>query len=144
MRFKLETSWLRQTTPMEYVQRFLFGGLVTVLATLIANRWGPVIGGMLLAFPGIFPASVSLVEKHKTERESADRKTGVAVARGEASVEATGATLGAWGLAGFGLVIWKESMIHSLPITLVCAAVAWMGVSWVVWLLRDKHAELTR
>lgn len=144
MRSKLQTTSLRETTPMEYARRFLFGGLVTVIATLIADKWGPVIGGMFLAFPGIFPAAVSLVEKHKTERESEVGKMGVAAARAEASVEASGASAGTWGLAGFGLVIWKESVTHSLPMTLACAALAWVVVSWIVWMFRDKRAALKR
>ena len=144
MRFRIQTASLRATTPMEYARRFLFGGLVTVVATLIADKWGPVIGGMFLAFPGIFPAGVSLVEKHKIEREAKEGKVGVAEARAEASVEATGASAGTWGLAGFALVVWKESTIHSLPVMLACAGLAWVVVSWVAWMLRDKHAVLTR
>jgi uncharacterized YccA/Bax inhibitor family protein len=144
MRLKLQTNSLRQTSPMEYTRRFVFGGMVTVIATLIANKWGPVIGGMFLAFPGIFPAGVSLVEEHKTERESKAGKRGVAVARAQASVQAAGASAGTWGLAGFGLVVWKESAIHPLPIMLVCAGLAWAVLSWTVWMLRDKHAVLRK
>jgi len=144
MRPKLRIDSLRQTTPMEYAIRFMFGGLVTLAATLIANKWGPVIGGIFLAFPGIFPAGVSLVEKHKTKRESVVGKIGVATARAEASVQAAGASAGTWGLAGFGLVLWKEAAIHSLPMMMMCAALAWAVLSWTLWMLRDKHAMLTR
>ena len=128
---------------MEYAQRFLFGGLVTVVATLIADRWGPIVGGMFLAFPGIFPASVSLVEKHKTQREWQKRKIGIASGRAEASVEALGVSTGTWGLAAFGLVIWKESALHSLPMVLAVAASAWVSLSWVAWMVRDRHSMLT-
>jgi hypothetical protein len=141
VRFKLQTTSLRETTAAEYARRFLFGGVVTVVATLIADRWGPVIGGLFLAFPGIFPAGVSLVEKHKIQREREVGKMGVAAARAEASVEAAGASAGAWGLAGFGLVVWKESGIRSLPVMLVCAGLAWVVVSGIVWMFRDKHAN---
>ena len=143
MRLRIQTASLRATTPMEYARRFLFGGLVTVVATLIADRWGPVVGGMFLAFPGIFPAGVSLVEKHKTDRESQHGKVGVALARGEASVEATGASAGTWGLAGFALVVWKESAIHSLAVMLACAGAAWVAVSWTAWMVRDRRWFLT-
>jgi len=144
VRFECDTTSLRQTTPMEYAQRFLFGGLVTVVATLVADRWGPVIGGLLLAFPGIFPAGVTLVEKHKIEREAAVGKTGLASARGEASVEAAGASAGTWGLVGFALVVWKESAIHSLPVMLGGASLAWILVAGIAWWIRDKHAVLAK
>ena len=55
MRLQLRFDSLKQTKPTEYVSRFVFGGLVTVLAGLVADHFGPVIGGLFLAFPGIFP-----------------------------------------------------------------------------------------
>ncbi|WP_158787422.1 hypothetical protein [Granulicella sp. L46] len=144
MRVKLQTASLHETTVMEYAQRFLFGGLVTVVATLIADKCGPVIGGLFLAFPGIFPAGLSLVEKHKIDREAAAGNTGVASGQGQASVEAAGASAGTWGLAGFALVVWKESTLHSLPVTLGWALLAWVTMSGIVWWVRDKHAALTK
>jgi hypothetical protein len=141
VRFRLQTTSLRETTAAEYARRFLFGGAVTVVATLIANRWGPVIGGLFLAFPGIFPAGVSLVEKHKIQREREVGKMGVAAARAQASVEAAGASAGAWGLAGFGLMVWKESGVRSPPVMLGCAGLAWVAVSGIAWMFRDKHAN---
>ena len=42
---------------------------MTVAAGLIAARFGPVIGGLFLAFPAIFPASATLIEKHVRERK---------------------------------------------------------------------------
>jgi len=90
MRLHLQFQSLRETTPMEYAKRFLFGGIVTLTATLIADHYGPIIGGLFLAFPGIFPGGISLVEKHKIERERDAGKQGIRSARGEAAVEATG------------------------------------------------------
>jgi hypothetical protein len=40
---------------------------MTVVAGLIAARFGPVIGGLFLAFPAIFPESATLIEKHVRE-----------------------------------------------------------------------------
>jgi len=37
---------------------------MTVIAGLIAFRFGPVVGGLFLAFPAIFPASATLIERH--------------------------------------------------------------------------------
>jgi hypothetical protein len=57
-------SALRQSHWYEYLIRFALGGAVTVVAGLIAARFGPVVGGLFLAFPAIFPASATLIEKH--------------------------------------------------------------------------------
>ena len=139
MLLRLQTKSLRETTPVEYAQRFLFGGVVTVIATLISKRFGPLVGGLFLAFPGIFPGSLSLVEKHKSEREAEDGKTGVISARGEAGVEATGASIGALGLIGFALVLWVGlSRGFGLGPVLVVAGLAWAVVSWCGWWVRER------
>jgi hypothetical protein len=64
MIIQFKPSALRQTRWYEYLIRFGLGGAMTVVAGLIAARFGPVIGGLFLAFPAIFPASATLIEKH--------------------------------------------------------------------------------
>jgi hypothetical protein len=67
---KVDLSSLRETKPHEYAMRFVFGGVCTVLAGLIAKRFGPTIGGLFLAFPAIFPAGASLIEDHEKKRKA--------------------------------------------------------------------------
>jgi Protein of unknown function (DUF3147) len=62
---QLNPSALRETHWYEYLIRFALGGAVTVVAGLIAARFGPVVGGLFLAFPAIFPASATLIEKER-------------------------------------------------------------------------------
>src|SRR5260370_39730759 len=61
---------LKETRPHEYAVRFVFGGLTTVIAGLIAKRFGPSIGGLFLAFPAILPAGASLIESHQIKRKA--------------------------------------------------------------------------
>ena len=138
MRLRFEFSSLRETKALEYVRRFVFGGLVTVAASLIAKKWGPVIGGLFLAFPGIFPPGVSLVETHKIEREANEGKHGVMTGRAHASVEAAGASEGALGLAAFAAVVWKMQPSHALAETLIFACLGWVGTAWVAWWARER------
>ena len=56
---QFKPSALGQTRWYEYLVRFVLGGAMTVVAGLIAARFGPVIGGLFLAFPAIFPASAT-------------------------------------------------------------------------------------
>ena len=65
--FKL--SALAESRWYEYAVRFLLGGIATALAGAIAAVYGPVVGGLFLAFPAIFPASATLVEKHQREKK---------------------------------------------------------------------------
>jgi hypothetical protein len=138
MRLKLRFDSLKQTKPMEYLSRFVFGGLVTVLAGFVADHFGPVIGGLFLAFPGIFPAGVSLVEKHKTLREKAEGKLGTRSARGQASVEAAGASVGTLGLMGFAVVLWQGLPTHNFRPVVLMAGGTWIAVSWLFWWTRER------
>ena len=65
---------------MNNVVRFVFGGAITVGAGLLARKFGPAVGGLFLAFPAIFPASATLIEKH--EREKKERKGSTGERRG--------------------------------------------------------------
>ena len=60
---------LAKTKWYEYLVRFAFGGAITVTAGILAKHFGPVFGGLFLAFPAIFPASATLVAKHETEKK---------------------------------------------------------------------------
>jgi hypothetical protein len=69
MKIRPDLSALGKTKWYEYALRFAFGGAITVAAGLIANKWGPGVGGLFLAFPAIFPASATLVEKHEKTKK---------------------------------------------------------------------------
>lgn len=129
---------LREGTPAEYLTRFLFGGIVTVLATLISRHYGPIIGGLFLAFPGIFAPGLSMTEKHAVERKAEAGADGKLFARAEASVEAAGASAGALGLAAFAFVLWKALPTHNLSLVLTLAATAWLLVSVILWWIRKR------
>jgi hypothetical protein len=66
---KFQLSALRRMKWYEVILRIIFGGLATVATGMIAKSYGPVVGGLFLAFPAIFPASATLVEKHEKEKK---------------------------------------------------------------------------
>jgi hypothetical protein len=134
---RLKLSALRETHWYEYLVRFGLGGAMTVAAGLIASRFGPVFGGLFLAFPAIFPASATLVEKHVRKRKERAGLAGARRGKEAAALDAAGATLGSFGLAAFGLIIWM--MIDRAPfLALVLAAVAWLAVAVFAWTLRRR------
>ena len=69
MQIKVDFSSLGQTKWHDYAVRCLFGGLITAVAGIIAKKFGPGIGGLFLAFPAIFPASATLIEKHEGKKK---------------------------------------------------------------------------
>jgi hypothetical protein len=67
---------------------------MTVIAGLVASRFGPVVGGLFLAFPAIFPASATLIEKHVRERKEKKGLQGTRRGKQAAALDAAGAALG--------------------------------------------------
>src|SRR4029078_2693291 len=132
---QFKPSALRQTRWYEYLVRCGLGGAMTVIAGLIAARFGPVVGGLFLAFPAIFPASATLIEKHVRERKEEAGLPGARRGKEAAALDAAGAALGSFGLAAFGLIVW--SMIVQSPAwALVLAAASWLAVAVLTWHVR--------
>jgi hypothetical protein len=105
MRIQVDLSTLAQTQWHDYAVRFLFGGLITTLAGIIAKEFGPGIGGLFLAFPAIFPASATLIEKHEKEKKESLGLKGEARGRIAASIDAAGSSMESIGLVVFALVV---------------------------------------
>ncbi|MHB8722447.1 MAG: DUF3147 family protein [Steroidobacteraceae bacterium] len=124
--------------------RFVLGGAVTVVTGLIAQRYGPVVGGLFLAFPAIFPAGATLLEKHERDKK---RRAGIpSTIRGRlaAALDARGAAMGTIGLAGFALLVWKALPRHNAAWTLAVALGLWLGLSTLIWRLRQLHVYSSR
>ena len=136
---KTDTKGLRETAWHEYAVRFALGGLITAIAGFIAHKWGPSVGGLFLAFPAIFPASATLVDKH--EREKKQRAGIKQTTRGRqlAGVDAAGAALGSLGLATFAYIIWKLLPVWNVAGVFIVAVAAWLCVSVTLWWIRKKH-----
>src|ERR1700730_10423475 len=107
MKVSADFSALKKTKWHEYAIRFLLGGSVTVVAGLLAKYYGPVFGGLFLAFPAIFPASATLVDKHEREKKQRAGIQQTTRGRQVAGVDAAGAALGSLGLATFCYTILK-------------------------------------
>jgi hypothetical protein len=133
MMIRLDLAGLRKVEWRDYAIRFLFGGLITAAAGLIARRWGPSIGGLFLAFPAIFPASATLVEKHEKQKKNCAGLRGVGRGREAAALDAAGTTLGCIGLAGFALVVWQLLGSYQNWIVLGGAGLLWLGISELCW-----------
>jgi hypothetical protein len=74
---RLKLGALKQGTPREYFVRFCLGGAMAVVAGIIADVGGPAVGGLFLAFPAIFAASATLIDKHERERKAQKGLAGV-------------------------------------------------------------------
>src|SRR5580704_12204882 len=113
MRIQVDLSTLGQTKWYQYAIRFLFGGLITAVAGIIAKKFGPGIGGLFLAFPAIFPASATLIEKHEKQKKEEEGLQGTQRGREAASVDAAGSAMGSAGLLVFASIVWQFVSRHS-------------------------------
>jgi hypothetical protein len=146
---RMDFASLNETKPREYALRFLFGGICTVLAGVIAKRYGPGFGGLFLAFPAIFPASVSLIEGHEKKRKAQHGFDGTKRGRLAASIDALGASLGCLGLMAFAFTVWIGLPRQKAFYILTVATAVWLGISTLVWAIhrnrlfhrRKTHAE---
>lgn len=121
MKPSLDIAGLKASRPWEYALRFLFGGIVTATAGVVAKAFGPVVGGLFLAFPAILPASLTLVSKHGGREKAID--------------DARGGRLGSVGLAGFAATVWLTTEVWPPQLALVAATAVWLVVNGVCWSL---------
>jgi hypothetical protein len=138
MQIKIDTSSFRQTKWHEYGIRFVVGGLITAVAGVIAKEFGPVIGGVFLAFPAIFPASATLIENHEKEKKEKEGLAGTERGREAAAVDAAGSAMGSIGLLIFAFMVWRLMPAHAPWLVLAGATLAWLAVSVLIWEIRKR------
>lgn len=136
MRIGLDVSSIQHLRLRDYAVRFVFGGIVTVLTGLIARRYGPGVAGLFLAFPAIFPAGATLIEKQQREKKRRVGLDGTSRGRVAAGIDAIGAAMGTLGLIAFALLVWRFLPSHSSPAILTIAGLAWLAISVLAWLIR--------
>ena len=123
----------------EWITRFLFGGAVCVFAGLMSKWFGPKIGGLFLAFPAIFPAGACLVEAHERKHKARAGFDGTQRGRTVAGIDAAGAAMGCFGLAGFAVVCWLcLPRLHPAGVFALATA-AWVVLAVAVWWLRKSR-----
>jgi uncharacterized protein DUF3147 len=139
MRVQLDLSVLGQAKWYEYAVRFLFGGLITAIAGMIARKFGPGVGGLLLAFPALLPAGATLIEKHEKQKKQTAGFDGTKRGRKAASVDAAGAAMGSIGLFVFALLVWHFISRNDTWAVLRDATLVWLTVSVLVWKIRKAR-----
>jgi hypothetical protein len=141
VKIKIDTTALGRSKWYEYVIRFAFGGVVTALTGIIAKRWGAEIGGLFLAFPAIFPAAATLIEKQERQEKEQAGKPGRIRGRTAAGVDAAGAAMGSFGLLAFAVIVWVWIPSRSSATILCIATLMWFLVAILTW---EVHEHVCR
>ena len=119
MRPRASLSGLKKTRAWEYAVRFVFGGVITALAGWVGARHGPAVGGMMLAFPAILPASLTLVKRHDGRQHALD--------------DARGSRVGAVALAAFAVVVAVTAERWPAALFLPIALAVWTAIACALW-----------
>lgn len=119
----LKPGKIAQVRPRDVGVRFLAGGLTSAAAGGVTLLFGPRTGGVLLAFPAILAASLTLIA---SAEDSADARE-----------DARGAVVGAIALAVFAAVV-ALTVRHVAPgLSLAAATAAWLavavGIYYALW-----------
>jgi hypothetical protein len=109
----LELAKVRRLRARELGYRFVAGAGTSIVAGAATLAFGPRAGGILLAFPAILAASLTLIEE---EEDSA-----------EAREDARGAVIGGFGLALFAIAAALTLGELSGATALLLATAAWFA-----------------
>ncbi len=133
MLVKLDSSKAKQLSYRQYAVRFVLGGIITAAAGILAMKFGPAFGGLFLAFPAIFPASVTLVERSERRTKRQKHLHGEKRARGAAVLDSYGAALGSVALLLFALLLWLSIGRFASWIVLLAGTAVWSGSAILLW-----------
>lgn len=114
-----DTGRLKSIRPRDLAIRFAFGAAVSIVAGIIGYAAGERAGGVLLAFPAILPAALTLIES----REG----TSTAVS------DVRGAVVGALGMVAFAVAVVLLAGHVPVLLALLVATVSWAVVSPAVY-----------
>jgi len=142
MKVRPDAEPLRHTHWQGHLLRFVAGGVVTVVTGLIAKAFGPVVGGLFLALPAIFPVGLATTERLQNDeagpgaRGDRARRAGIC--------EAVGAAAGCVGLAAFAIVAWRGLGRWPVPLVFAAATAAWALFAFAAWAVRRALVNLVR
>ncbi len=138
---KFHFGSLKTTSWWEHAIRFVFGGAITVIAGLLAKKYGPAFGGLFLAFPAIFPASATMLERH--ERIEKEQKGVNPGNRGcdAAALDARGAAMGSLALMIFAVFVWLL-LPAKLGWMIAVAGALWLVAAAAFWAMRKYRRRI--
>jgi hypothetical protein len=141
MIIRIKFSSLRESHCYEYVLRCVLGGLATVCTGAIAKHYGPCTGGLFLAFPAIFTASATIIEKHERQRKEKHGLLGAQRGKQAAALEACGTALGSFGMLAFAVAVCTL-VGNNVWFAFSVAAVVWLVVSISMWSIRRSLRQI--
>jgi uncharacterized membrane protein (GlpM family) len=117
----IELARARQVSVRHLLVRFAFGAGTSAVAGTISIVWNSKTAGVMLAFPAILAASLTLIADEDSRRAARE--------------DARGAFVGAIALGTFALVAYAAFGHLASPLVLALALLAWLCVACGLYLL---------
>jgi hypothetical protein len=111
----LKAKKIAETRPRELIARFVAGAVTSIVAGAVTLAFGARVGGVLLGFPAILAASLTLIEE---EEDSVDARE-----------DARGATIGGCALTMFAVVAALTLGHLSGALALLIATGGWLAAA---------------
>jgi hypothetical protein len=102
---------VREAKPRDLLVRFAAGATTSIVSGLVTLAFGPRVGGILLAFPAILAASLTLIEEQEDSQEARE--------------DARGAIAGACALTAFAVIAALTFGHLAGGVVLLVATVGW-------------------
>jgi len=116
-----EPGKLRGIHGRDLGYRFVAGAITSVAAGLLTIAFGPRVGGVMLAFPAILAASLTLIEDQEDSAEARE--------------DARGAVVGGAALAAFAAAAAVTLGHLGAALALALATVAWFAAALLGYLI---------
>jgi uncharacterized membrane protein (GlpM family) len=120
---KLEPSRIKEVRSKDLLIRFIAGALTSIVAGLLTLAFGSRLGGIMLGFPAILAASLTLIQE---EEDTA-----------HAREDARGAVAGGCAMAAFALAATLTFGHLGAALALLIAAAVWaltaFGLYLILW-----------
>ncbi len=117
----LELGKVREVRARDVGYRFLAGALTSIASGAVTLAFGARVGGILLAFPAILAASLTLIEEQEDSAEARE--------------DARGAVMGGFALGLFAAVAALTLGALSGALALALATVTWFVVALLGYVL---------
>lgn len=118
---ELEPARVKGVRPKDLLIRFVAGGLTSIVAGGLTLVFGSRLGGIMLGFPAILAASLTLIQ---AEEDAA-----------HAREDARGAVAGGGAMAAFALVAALTLGHLDAAVALAIAAAAWIVTAFGLYLI---------
>jgi hypothetical protein len=130
---------LAKTKWYEYLVRFAFGGAIPVTAGILAKYFGPVFGGLFLAFPGHFSGECHAGRKTRNREAKESGHRNEFARPSSRRLGCSRRSLGKCRSRRFRVNRLAAPSLYNSALVFLAATAVWLALAILSWRLWKKH-----